>query len=67
MAEAELPIIFIENLWRSLKRKNIYSKAYDTGADLYNGVNEYFEYYNTQRPHQSLDYQQPEKIYKQVG
>ena len=59
--------IYIERLWRSLKQENIYPKAYETGADLYNGVNEYFEYYNTQRPHQSLDYQQPEKIYKKVG
>ena len=59
--------IYIERLWRSLKQENIYPKAYETGTDLYNGVNEYFEYYNTQRPHQSIDYQQPEKIYKKVG
>ncbi len=58
--------IYIERLWRSLKQEDIYPKVYETGAELHNGVSAYFTYYNTQRPHQSLNYQQPEKKYKQV-
>ena len=47
--------VFIERLWRSLKYEDIYLKAYETAAELYTGLTSYFEYYSTERPHQSLD------------
>lgn len=55
--------IFIERLWRSLKYEDIYLKSYQTVSDLDQGLNTYFDYYNHQRPHQSLDYQTPAEVH----
>ena len=48
--------IFIERLWRSVKQENIHLNVYENGRELYAGLNEYFDFYNHKRPHQSLDY-----------
>lgn len=56
--------IFIERLWRSVKQENIYINAYETGLDLYRGMQEYFQDYNHVRIHQSLDYAIPAQLYK---
>lgn len=56
--------IFIERLWKSVKYENVYLNVYETGLDLYKGLSEYFEFYNYERIHQSLDYETPSKIYK---
>jgi putative transposase len=55
--------IFIERLWRSVKYENIYLNAYTDGGQLYQGLSQYFEFYNAQRFHQSLDYKTPESVY----
>lgn len=55
--------IFIERLWRSVKYEDIYIKDYDNVVELYSGLEQYFEFYNNQRPHQSLDYMTPANIY----
>lgn len=55
--------IFIERLWRSVKYEHVYLHVYDNGTDLFNGLNAYFRFYNRDRPHQSLGYQTPEKLY----
>jgi len=57
--------IFIERLWRSVKYENVYLYAYNDGKDCYRGLKEYFEYYNNQRRHQSLDYKIPAEVYSQ--
>lgn len=54
---------FIERLWRSVKQENIYSNHYPDGASLWVGLHDYFTYYNSERQHQSLNYQTPESIY----
>jgi putative transposase len=59
--------IYIERLWRSVKQEKIYLTAYETGAELYAGLKEYFKFYNEKRPHQSLDYESPEKYYKKIS
>ena len=59
--------VFIERLWRSLKYEDIYLKAYETTADLYTGLERYFEYYSTIRPHQSLDGKTPKSVYEQAA
>jgi putative transposase len=59
--------VFVERLWRSLKYEDIYLKAYETIADLYQGLTRYFEYYSTQRPHQSLDGKTPISVYEQAA
>jgi putative transposase len=48
--------IFIERLWRTVKYENVYLQAYTDGISLYRGLKDYFEFYNTRRLHQSLDY-----------
>jgi len=55
--------IFVERLWRSVKYENIYLKEYDSVFALREGIKEYFEFYNFQRFHQSLDYKTPAEIY----
>lgn len=59
--------IFIERLWRSVKYENIYLHAYQDGVELYDGLKEYFEFYNHKRYHQSLYYKTPSDIYRKVA
>jgi putative transposase len=53
---------FIERLWRNIKYEKIYLSPPKDGLDLYLQVAEYFNYYNTKRRHQSLNYQIPEQL-----
>ena len=55
--------IFIERLWRSVKYECIYLREFNTVREVNNALQEYFEYYNYQRFHQSLDYKTPANIY----
>lgn len=55
--------IYIERLWRSLKYEDIYIKRYETARELKAGVDAYFQFYNTKRFHQSLDYSTPDEMY----
>jgi putative transposase len=47
--------IFIERLWRSVKYEEIYLKEYRDVSDLKRSLKKYFHFYNTERPHQSLE------------
>ena len=55
--------IFIERLWRTVKYENIYLNEYDTGLELVAGLSNYFDFYNHERFHQSLDYRTPAQVY----
>lgn len=55
--------IFTERLWRAVKYEDIYLKHYRTINEAYEGLGNYFPFYNQKRRHQALDYQTPEKIY----
>ncbi len=55
--------IFVERLWRSLKYEEIYLKSYDSMIELHESVSRYFDFYNEERFHQSLDYSTPDEIY----
>lgn len=55
--------IFVERLWRSVKYENVYLKGYETIPDAEKGLKEYFNFYNTERHHQSLDYKTPWLVY----
>ena len=59
--------IFIERLWRSVKYEYVYLNPAEDGLELYNGLEEYFRFYNQERGHQSLNYQVPESIYVQAA
>jgi putative transposase len=55
--------IFIERLWRSLKYDEVYLKDYQTVYDAIMGINNYFQTYNDERLHQSLNYCTPFEIH----
>jgi putative transposase len=55
--------IFIERLWRTVKYEDIYLNNYSSVAELRAGLKQYFEFYNHQRLHQSLDYRTPAAVY----
>lgn len=55
--------IFIERLWRSVKYEEVYLKDYETVLDAIRGLNSYFEFYNNERYHQSLNYLTPASVY----
>ena len=57
--------IFTERLWRSVKYEEVYIKNYSTPLEAYQGLKEYFNFYNNVRPHQSLNYKTPAQIYFQ--
>ena len=56
--------MFVERLWRSLKYEEVYLKAYDTVAEARLGIGKYFQFYNRERRHQSLDRQTPDQVYE---
>ncbi len=51
--------IFIERFWRTIKYEHLYLRAYSNGRELYEGLSNYFRFYNQDRKHQSLGYQTP--------
>ena len=55
--------IFVERLWRTVKYEEVYLHDYQTPAEAYLGLKRYFEFYNTQRYHQALDYKTPYEVY----
>ena len=55
--------VFVERLWRSVKYEEVYLKAYDSVSAAKASLGIYFNFYNTHRPHQSLDGQTPDEIY----
>lgn len=59
--------VFIERLWRSLKYEDIYLKGYETVAEITEGVERYFDFYNQSRFHQALDYATPAQIYRSAA
>jgi putative transposase len=56
--------IFIERLWRSLKYEEVYLKDYQWVSEARAGIDKYFQFYNYERLHQSLDYRTPAAIYE---
>lgn len=57
--------IFIERFWKTLKYEHLYLNEYTSGPELVKGLQEYFEFYNHKRLHQSLGYRTPIEVYTQ--
>ena len=55
--------VFVERLWRSVKYERVYLKAYDSVSAVRADIAEYIDWYNTKRPHSSLDDQTPDQTY----
>jgi putative transposase len=56
--------IFIERLWRSLKYEEVYLHDYAQVSEARTGIACWFQFYNHERPHQSLGYNTPAAIYE---
>ena len=55
--------IFVERLWRSVKYEEVYLKDYEEVPEAVTNLGRYFNFYNYERPHQSLSYQTPASLY----
>ena len=55
--------IMIERWFRSLKTENLYVNEYTNPRSLRKGIAEYIDQYNTQRPHEALNYAVPDDVY----
>ncbi len=55
--------VMIERLWRSLKYECIYLHAFESGSEVRQGLKRWIDFYNTQRPHSSLDDKTPSEAY----
>lgn len=55
--------VFIERLWRTVKYEEVYLKAYESGIDAHSNLAGYFDFYNNERPHQSLSYRPPREVF----
>jgi len=55
--------IFTERFWRSIKYENVYIKDYRTYDEAHTGIAEYMTFFNTIRPHESLNYRTPHEVH----
>ena len=55
--------IFVERLWRSVKYEEVYLHDYETVANARGNLGAYFQFYNEERLHESLDYWTPHEMY----
>ncbi len=55
--------VFVERVWRSVKYERVYLKAYDGVSAARADIANYFTWYNTERPHSSLDRMTPKQSY----
>ena len=55
--------VFVERLWRSTKYEEVYLKACGTVAEARASIGRYVHFYNSRRPHSSLDRKTPDQAY----
>jgi putative transposase len=55
--------VFVERLWRSIKYEEVYLKAYDSVTHARESLARYIRFYNSVRPHSSLDRRTPDEVY----
>ncbi len=52
--------IYIERFWPTLKYEDIFLNDYESIAEQKEGIKRYVKFYNTERFHQSLEYETSE-------
>ena len=54
--------MFVERLWRSIKYEEVYLHGYESVSDAKAAIARYIEFYNSRRPHSSLDKKTPDEF-----
>ena len=56
--------VFVERLWRTIKYEEVYLRAYNNVPEARSSLGRYIDgFYNTKRPHSSLDRKTPYEAY----
>ena len=55
--------VFVERLWRTIKYEHVYKHVYASVADARTLIGRHIDWYNTERPHSSLENQTPDEAY----
>ena len=55
--------VFVERVWKSIKYEEVYLHAYETVHEARTLIGRYIEFYNTIRPHSSLNGLTPDQVY----
>jgi putative transposase len=55
--------VFVERLWRTVKYEEVYLRADASMSEARAGIGRYPNFYNTRRPHSSLDWKTPDQAY----
>ena len=58
--------LFIERLWRTVKYEEVYLRDYQNGRKARISLDNYFWFYNNERPHQALGYRTPTEIFVNI-
>ena len=56
--------VFIERLWRSVKWECLYLRELETGSQAREALDDWFRFYNEQRPHTASDGRRPMEVYR---
>jgi putative transposase len=54
---------FVERLWRTVKYEDVRFKSYQNAVEMVTGMDHFFEDYNGDRRHSSLENQTPKEVY----
>jgi putative transposase len=55
--------VFVDRLWGSIKYEGVHLHAYDDVSSARRGIARYIGFFNTRRPHSSLDRRTPDAVY----
>ena len=55
--------VFVERLWRTVKYEEVYLRAYETVSEARASIHRFLGFYNSRRPHSSLDRRTPDQAY----